>query len=54
MSDALIAAIRPAVDDVAEAKGDKLDAAVRANVKRVVATIRSDAVKSAHVKVIGM
>jgi carbonic anhydrase len=38
--EALIAPIKPAVDSVADKKGDKLDLAVRANVARVVRQIR--------------
>lgn len=46
----LIKAIQPAVDEVKDAKGDKLDLAMRANVRRVVRQVAVDV----NVKVVGM
>ena len=47
----LITAIRPAVDEVSQMSGDKLDLAVRANVNRVVRQLRNN---SPGVRVVGM
>lgn len=58
--DALVKAIKPAVDEVAGIAGDKLDLAVRANIKHVVQQIRSSApvmnkaVEEKTVMVVGM
>ena len=56
----LVHAIQPAVEKTADAKGDRLDAAVRANIHRVVEQLRSsapilsEAVEKRHIKVVGM
>jgi carbonic anhydrase len=50
---AIISAIRPAVEAVADRKGDKVDLAVRANVERVVTQIRT-AIAAEGVEVTGM
>ena len=49
--DSIVNAIRPAVDEVAKTSGDKLDLAVRANVKRVVRQLQAN---SPGVRVVGM
>ncbi|MBI3890344.1 MAG: carbonic anhydrase [Candidatus Wallbacteria bacterium] len=56
---ALLAAIQPAIQGASEAGHDALDAAVRANVRHVVAALEGDApilaeaVKSGHVRIVG-
>jgi carbonic anhydrase len=50
----LVQAIRPAVDEVAALKGDTLDLAIRANVRRVAKQIASDPVLHDHATVVGM